>query len=115
MSEMRGEISALQFIVKDSMENNNSVSGFVCEKCGSDDIIRYKSKNKNYAICNECGSKKIVPICPICSSSKIESDRKRAEVVCKGCGEVLSCPPHYVGGRILVRSGWGYNADPFYK
>jgi transcription elongation factor Elf1 len=82
------------------------IEGHVCKKCESKAIKRIKKKDKQYAICESCGSEDILATCPECNGINIKSDIKRAELYCFDCGLVLSCHPHWVGGSIQVRGAW---------
>lgn len=54
--------------------------------------------------------------CPECGSRHFENDNHRAEVYCKECGTVVSCPEHYINNRKVVADyGYDYTDYPVVK
>lgn len=50
--------------------------------------------------------------CPECGCTDFKNDLNRAEVYCKNCGVIVSCPEHYVAGRkVKAEYSYDYSED----
>lgn len=96
-----GKTNALQYRLEKTNSEDNDYDGYVCIRCGCDEIIKIwnNKRGRNFAYCARCKSSGLILACVECGSNHIVEDDVRAEIVCRTCGLVLARPFYSVGNH----------------